>query len=243
MKKGFTLIELLIVVAIIAILAAIAVPNFLEAQTRSKVSRVKADHRSMATAIETYYLDNNQYPMFYGGTGAPAGARSANVLANPGAATIPVELSRTFALAPAGTNVPSTITTPISYFTSYPADPFADTRGLPFRYYSNSRGFIIGSFGPDADQGSLTAFTATGGNLTVPAGSGDLEWALGTYASSFPPAASPLVAGLGVSGTIFSGAETYYDNAVTGSPQFLLLQTYDPTNGTTSSGDVWRIRD
>ena len=64
MKKlrGFTLIELLIVVAIIAILAAIAVPNFLEAQTRSKVSRVRSDQRSMATAIETYYVDNNEYP-------------------------------------------------------------------------------------------------------------------------------------------------------------------------------------
>jgi prepilin-type N-terminal cleavage/methylation domain-containing protein len=58
MRKGFTLIELLIVVAIIAILAAIAVPNFLEAQTRSKVSRSKADIRTLATAIEVYTLDN-----------------------------------------------------------------------------------------------------------------------------------------------------------------------------------------
>lgn len=61
-KPGFTLIELLIVVAIIAILAAIAVPNFLEAQVRSKVSRVKADQRSYATALEAYCVDNNEYP-------------------------------------------------------------------------------------------------------------------------------------------------------------------------------------
>ena len=60
---AFTLIELLIVVAIIAILAAIAVPNFLEAQTRSKVSRAKADMRSMATAVEAYSVDYNRAPV------------------------------------------------------------------------------------------------------------------------------------------------------------------------------------
>jgi type II secretion system protein G len=62
LKKGFTLIELLIVVLIIAILAAIAVPNFLEAQIRSKVSRAKADMRTITTAIESYFVDHNQYP-------------------------------------------------------------------------------------------------------------------------------------------------------------------------------------
>ena len=62
MKKGFTLIELLIVVAIIAILAAIAIPNFLQAQTRAKVSRAQADMRSIATALESYYVDHNAYP-------------------------------------------------------------------------------------------------------------------------------------------------------------------------------------
>lgn len=64
-QKAFTLIELLIVVAIIAILAAIAVPNFLEAQVRAKVSRVKTDMRSMATAIEAYDVEHTALPPFF----------------------------------------------------------------------------------------------------------------------------------------------------------------------------------
>ncbi len=60
--SAFTLIELLIVVAIIAILAAIAVPNFLEAQVRAKSSRAQADIRSVATALEMYRVDYNAYP-------------------------------------------------------------------------------------------------------------------------------------------------------------------------------------
>jgi len=60
-RKGFTLIELLIVVAIIAILAAIAVPNFLEAQVRAKISRCYADMRTLATANTEYKVDSNKW--------------------------------------------------------------------------------------------------------------------------------------------------------------------------------------
>ena len=61
-RSAFTLIELLIVVAIIGILAAIAVPNFMNAQVRAKVARAKNDLRSFGTALESYYLDQNDYP-------------------------------------------------------------------------------------------------------------------------------------------------------------------------------------
>jgi general secretion pathway protein G len=61
-SKGFTLIELLIVVAIIGIIAAIAIPNLLNAIDRGKQKRTMADLRSVGTAVEEYAIDNNVYP-------------------------------------------------------------------------------------------------------------------------------------------------------------------------------------
>ncbi len=106
-KQAFTLIELLIVVAIIAILAAIAVPNFLEAQVRSKVSRTQADMRSIATAIESYFVDNNRYPTigiypqpFSMPSGPNIGHWDPCIRTNAG------------------------LTSPIAYMSSIPSDPF-----------------------------------------------------------------------------------------------------------------------
>ena len=61
-EKGFTLIELLIVVAIIGIIAAIAIPNLLNAIDRGKQKRTMADMRSLGTSVESYAVDNNFYP-------------------------------------------------------------------------------------------------------------------------------------------------------------------------------------
>jgi len=61
-ETGFTLIELLIVVAIIGIIAAIAIPNLMNAVDKGKQTKSMADMKALAGAIEVYAVDNNTYP-------------------------------------------------------------------------------------------------------------------------------------------------------------------------------------
>ena len=206
--KGFTLIELLIVVAIIAILAAIAVPNFLEAQVRAKVSRVKTDMRSVSIAIESYMIDTNQYPMSWHGTGGTINSTL----------ELPAQDRETFAVRtlPASNDL-QTVTTPQAYMTSLPRDPFADTRGCGFGYINaDDSGWIMWSYGPNTDEkpdnGDIQAEVLEDAKTRNWGRTGE------TCTIYCPYTSNPLIS-------------------------LILIYTYNPTNGTTSDGDVWRIKD
>lgn len=234
-ERAFTLIELLIVVAIIAILAAIAVPNFLAAQTRAKVAKVENDLRTLAVGLESYFVDNNLYPPMAQQTSLTAittQGSAGSVSVNGGLSADRQYLSagatlgkgRTFRLVgnPA-TETFKTLTSPISYLSSLPPDPFADTRGLTYRYHHDRAGFIVGSYGPDTDE-------ATGGDL--PWNASFINQGAATYSSGMEVSYTSRISQPSI--TLLTGPVT----SSAGKQRY----TYDPSNGTTSPGDVWRTK-
>src|ERR1700674_4809193 len=71
-ERGFTLIELMIVVAIIAILAGILIPNFVNARAQAQTAACESNMRAIATALELYYADNQVYPTAAGAAVQPS---------------------------------------------------------------------------------------------------------------------------------------------------------------------------
>jgi len=217
-SKGFTLIELLIVVAIIAILAAIAVPNFLEAQTRSKVSRVKADMHSLATSIESFYVDHNAAPPCYRYYVSDDKLTMQKLTQSPAMYFLQVEWTTN----PGGSlseGCGAWLTTPIAYIGAMPLDPFVSA--YPHGKEMVGWGKGIQSAGPfygmRYGSGVLSAYRRDSGAVTYP----DVGYFL-----------------------VSTGPDLILDSLfdatmpALGAPARFGYLSYDPTNGTVSEGDV-----
>jgi type II secretion system protein G len=189
-KKAFTLIELLIVVLIIAILAAIAIPNFLEFQVRAKVSRVKSDFRTMATGMEAYCVDEGTYP--------------ATDWGYAGVDLVYFGLYR--------------LTTPIAYMTSIPQDSFGN------------RDWNGAKVGKNFEFGSGKSGLYASGADTYPNDTWMLE-------SPGPDNDDDTDSSMPFASTYYPWPGTAYN---TGNVAAILGIIYDPTNGTTSSGQLYR---
>lgn len=217
---GFTLIELLIVVAIIAILAAIAVPNFLEAQTRAKVARVQSDQRSLATALESYAVDTKGYPLSDCGQGNIANPTYPPAPGKPGSVA-----GLTFWI--------NFLTTPVSYINSLPFDAFSSPVKVPATAATASK-----------DRYKLYTGNTVGDDTTGATGRRS-GWAL---LSVGPTRAINLnnapqvdytpkyIKNLGAYNFVLMNEDYMYNND--GSKHITVALSYDPSNGTNSDGYV-----
>jgi prepilin-type N-terminal cleavage/methylation domain-containing protein len=116
---AFTLIELLVVVAVIGVLAAIAVPNFMEAQTRAKISRVYSDFGTMRVATYSYSTDHSLYPRMTWGS-RPFFDSYGHTISGIGTPVV-VPISGTMGYW---------MTTPVAYLTRFDfMDPFTGPNG------------------------------------------------------------------------------------------------------------------
>lgn len=186
--RGFTLIELLVVVAIIAILAGIAIVNMQAAQVRAKVSRSRADIRTVVVGLEAYAVDWNAYPTYHY-SDVPMALLDFHIGGKvPG-----------WGMPDPDWNGANPLTTPVAYMTQMPEDPFkAHLTGAP----REVREFLY------------------------------VNWAYATAQVTTPPWHNIFVyAGKNYGVYRIHSRGPDLDGPDSGTP-------YDPTNGTTSGGDI-----
>ncbi len=121
-RRAFTLIELLIVVAIISILAAIAIPNFLHAQIRAKIARSLADMHSIGTAVECFRADTQLDLCDWWDSGDPINQEPKYVAIGYAHTTL---YDLTIPSRGRSMNIVyNVLTTPLAYIAAIPRDPF-----------------------------------------------------------------------------------------------------------------------
>ena len=192
--RGFTLLEIFVVLLVIGFLALVAMPTCPPSVVRSRVSRVKADHRSIAIGLEAYFVDQASYP----DTGAETIWRRAELEDDAKGTSLTGEQLPTI-LSSSDPDHPFR-----KYITPTFFDPFGTEAAAPYCYwpvtgYSEEGkalpGWIIWSAGPD----------------------GDYDLTLANIAEAYKPAERV--------------------------PNDILINlAYDPTNGSVSSGDVYRTK-
>jgi len=224
--KAFTLIELLIVVAIIAILAAIAVPNFLEAQIRAKVSRARNDLRALDQAAKQNLVDrgNGAYLVDWWDDDTDWGKRRIeDVFGGVGRWPQDVELRRKVdILAP--------LTTPIAYISSLPWDPLLSTQ-----WWGARGGSLVGTKGDE----SYSYMDDDPEDTRNPNAEGERGWNLYCEGGRYIPGLHVPRLKFGEWWFIGYGPDRPPIRAETGHRNQDAI-AYDPTNGTISNGIIFR---
>jgi hypothetical protein len=215
-KGGLFLAQSAIVIGVGCLLGNVIARDLEPPYPRSPIPPAKWDQRTLAVAMELYFVDNNRYPAWsiQGGTDGLGPSYNYQLARKKGSTLDPASLP-TYALPDTGSTY-VTLTTPVQYLTKWPEDPLAPLEGATFVYWSINPGETDPTgkvTGTDAHFGWILVSPGPDRNYDIPP---DYD----VFDPRIPQPSERLLTGTNRWGAAF---------------------TFDPTNGTVSAGDIWRL--